>query len=73
LTVAAHDRSPILEQPRHIWYFCIPLAGITMIAYSIRNFINHIVEIRYSVSNGKADKQHTTTRHRGQSLQPRKE
>jgi len=56
LTVAAHDRSPILELPRHIWYFCIPLAGITMIAYSIRNLIGHVLEIRHSVSTGKAGK-----------------
>lgn len=46
LTVAAHDRSPILELPRHIWYLCIPLAGITMIGYSIRNLIGYLREIR---------------------------
>lgn len=47
LTVAAHDRSPILELPRHIWYLCIPLAGITMIGYSVRNLIGHLIEIRH--------------------------
>jgi len=47
LTVAAHDRSPILELPRHIWYLCIPLAGITMIGYSVRNLIGHLLEIRH--------------------------
>lgn len=47
LTVAAHDRSPILELPRHIWYVCIPLAGIAMIGYSIRNLIGHLLEIRH--------------------------
>lgn len=46
LAVAAHDRSPILELPRHIWYLCIPVAGIIMIAYSIRNLIGHVLEIR---------------------------
>lgn len=54
LTVAAHDRSPILELPRHIWYFCIPLAGITMIAYSVRNVIGHVLEIRHSGCTRKA-------------------
>lgn len=39
LAISAHDRSPILELPRHIWYLCVPLAGVTMIAYSIRNLI----------------------------------
>jgi TRAP-type C4-dicarboxylate transport system permease small subunit len=48
VTVAAHDRSPILELPRHIWYLCVPLAGIIMIAYSIRNFIGRVLEIRHS-------------------------
>lgn len=51
LTIRAHDRSPILELPRHIWYLCIPLAGMTMIAYSIRNLIGHVIEIRHSVFN----------------------
>jgi TRAP-type C4-dicarboxylate transport system permease small subunit len=48
LTVAAHDRSPILELPRHIWYLCIPLAGITMVGYSIRNLIGHFLKITHS-------------------------
>ncbi len=56
LTVAAHDRSPILELPRHIWYFCVPLAGMIMIAYSIRNFVGHVHEIRYSVLREKDGK-----------------
>ena len=56
VTVAAHDRSPILELPRHIWYFCIPLAGMTMIAYSIRNFVGQVREIRHSALGGKAGK-----------------
>ena len=61
LTVAAHDRSPILELPRHIWYFCIPLAGITMIGYSIRNLIGHVLEIRHSGCTRKVKKQRTTS------------
>lgn len=56
LTVAAHDRSPILELPRHIWYLCIPLAGTIMIAYSIRNLIGHVLEVRHWVFSGKAQK-----------------
>ncbi len=73
LTVAAHDRSPILELPRHIWYFCIPLAGMIMIAYSIRNFIGHVLQGRHSVFSGKAQKGHTRSRANGQSMQPKKE
>jgi TRAP-type C4-dicarboxylate transport system permease small subunit len=67
LTVAAHDRSPILELPRHIWYLCIPLAGMIMIAYSIRNLIGHVLEVRHSVFSGKAQKRHTRSRANGQS------
>lgn len=59
LMVAAHDRSPILELPRHIWYFCIPLAGTIMIAYSIRNFIGHMLEMRHWMFTRKVKKQHT--------------
>ena len=54
LTVAAHDRSPILELPRHIWYFCIPLAGIIMIAYSIRNVVVHLRKMRHPASNRRS-------------------
>jgi TRAP-type C4-dicarboxylate transport system permease small subunit len=41
LMIAAHDRSPILELPRHVWYLCIQLAGVIMIAYSIRNLVGY--------------------------------
>jgi TRAP-type C4-dicarboxylate transport system permease small subunit len=46
LTLRAHDRSPILELPRHIWYLCVPLAGTIMIGYSIRNLIGHLIALR---------------------------
>ena len=42
LAISAHDRSPILELPRHIWYLCVPLAGGIMIGYSVRNLIRHV-------------------------------
>ena len=41
LMISAHDRSPILELPRHLWYLCIPLAGVIMIAYSLRNLVGY--------------------------------
>lgn len=73
LTVAAHDRSPILELPRHIWYFCIPLAGMIMIAYSIRNFIGHVIDVKHSLFGGKLEKDATKSRSDCQSIQPKKE
>ncbi len=44
LTMRAHDRSPILELPRHLWYLCIPVAGGIMTGYSIRNLVGHFIE-----------------------------
>lgn len=49
LMLRAHDRSPILELPRHIWYLCVPLAGAIMIGYSIRNFVAHLLGIKNTV------------------------
>jgi TRAP-type C4-dicarboxylate transport system permease small subunit len=40
LAANASDRSPILEWPRPLWYSCIPLAGLIMSAYSVRNLIS---------------------------------
>jgi TRAP-type C4-dicarboxylate transport system permease small subunit len=37
LTMDATDRSPILEYPRVIWYIIMPLAGLIMIGYSLRD------------------------------------
>jgi TRAP-type C4-dicarboxylate transport system permease small subunit len=45
LTIRAHDRSPILELPRHLWYACIPLAGLIMIGYSIRNLVHDVLTL----------------------------
>ncbi len=47
LMVRAHDRSPILELPRHIWYLCVPLAGAVMIGYSIRNLISYSIGLKH--------------------------
>jgi TRAP-type C4-dicarboxylate transport system permease small subunit len=45
LAINANDRSPILEWPRPIWYSCIPLAGLIMSVYSVRNLISVIGEL----------------------------
>jgi len=41
LTLRAHDTSPVLVLPRSLWYLCIPLSGIIMIAYSVRNLLRN--------------------------------
>lgn len=41
LTLNAHDTSPVLVLPRALWYLCIPLSGVMMIAYSIRNLLQN--------------------------------
>ena len=45
LMMRAHDRSPILELPRHVWYACLPLSGGVMIIYSIRTLVQDILGI----------------------------
>lgn len=42
LTINANDRSPILEWPRPLWYSCIPISGLIMALYSIRNLAGTI-------------------------------
>ena len=49
LMVSANDRSPILELPRYLWYFCIPLSGLIMTGYSCRNIISAITDINNSI------------------------
>lgn len=45
LMIRAHDRSPNLELPRHLWYACLPLSGGVMIIYSIRNLVQDVLGI----------------------------
>jgi hypothetical protein len=33
----ATDRSPIFEYPKTLWYMSIPISGIIMIGYTIRD------------------------------------
>jgi TRAP-type C4-dicarboxylate transport system permease small subunit len=37
LSIKATDRSPILELPRYLWYGVIPLSGMVIIGYTIRD------------------------------------
>lgn len=37
LSIKATDRSPILEFPRYLWYGVIPLSGIIITGYTIRD------------------------------------
>ena len=45
LAANASDRSPILEWPRPLWYASIPLAGLIMLLYSLRNLARLIREL----------------------------
>jgi TRAP-type C4-dicarboxylate transport system permease small subunit len=53
LTIEAHDRSPILELPRHIWYLSVPLAGTIMLGYSLRNLVRYLQEMAGAISDEK--------------------
>ena len=33
----ATDRSPIFEYPKTLWYLSIPIAGVIMIGYTVRD------------------------------------
>jgi TRAP-type C4-dicarboxylate transport system permease small subunit len=37
IAIRATDRSPILEFPRTLWYLSIPISGMIMIGYTIRD------------------------------------
>jgi len=46
LAIRATDRSPILEFPRTLWYLAIPISGILMAGYTIRDLYRLIVRGR---------------------------
>jgi TRAP-type C4-dicarboxylate transport system permease small subunit len=37
LAIKATDRSPIFEFPKTLWYLSMPLAGVIMFGYTIRD------------------------------------
>ena len=37
IAIRATDRSPILELPRTLWYMILPISGVIMIGYTIRD------------------------------------
>jgi len=39
VTIMATDRSPYFELPRHLWYVCMPITGLIMIGYTIRDLL----------------------------------
>jgi TRAP-type C4-dicarboxylate transport system permease small subunit len=39
LAIKATDRSPIFEYPKTLWYMSIPISGMIMIGYTIRDLI----------------------------------
>jgi TRAP-type C4-dicarboxylate transport system permease small subunit len=39
LAMKATDRSPIFEFPKTLWYMVIPISGIIMIGYTIRDLV----------------------------------
>jgi TRAP-type C4-dicarboxylate transport system permease small subunit len=39
LAIKATDRSPIFEYPKTLWYMSIPISGVIMIGYTIRDLL----------------------------------
>lgn len=46
LTLLANDWTPILKLPKRLLYLDIPIAGSLMIAYGIRNILQHILLLK---------------------------
>ena len=40
LSGKATDRSPILELPRYLWYLVMPISGLIIIGYTVRDLRN---------------------------------
>ena len=38
LAVKATDRSPVFEFPKTLWYLSLPISGVIMLGYTIRDF-----------------------------------
>jgi TRAP-type C4-dicarboxylate transport system permease small subunit len=39
LAIQATDRSPIFEYPKTLWYMSIPIPGIIMVGYTVRDLL----------------------------------
>jgi TRAP-type C4-dicarboxylate transport system permease small subunit len=39
VAIQATDRSPIFEYPKTLWYMSIPISGIIMVAYTLRDLL----------------------------------
>lgn len=39
LAIQATDRSPIFEYPKTLWYLSIPVPGIIMVGYTVRDLV----------------------------------
>lgn len=46
LSAQATDRSPIMEWPRYLWYFVLPLSGGIIIVYTFRDLF-HLLKKRF--------------------------
>ena len=42
LTCLAHDWTPVFNVPRRCLYVCMPISGVIMVGYSIRNIVREI-------------------------------
>ena len=39
LAIQATDRSPVFEYPKTLWYMSIPISGIIMVGYTVRELL----------------------------------
>ena len=48
LTALAKDWTPVFNVPRRFLYVCMPISGLIMVGYSIRNIVREILAFRKS-------------------------
>ena len=46
LTALARDWTPVFNVPRRYLYMCMPLSGLVMVIYSIRNVFREVMAVR---------------------------
>ncbi|MEE4313476.1 MAG: TRAP transporter small permease subunit [Desulfofustis sp.] len=53
LTMLARDWTPVFNIPRRYLYVCMPLSGVIMVCYSIRNVIRELLLLRRGIVQTK--------------------
>jgi TRAP-type C4-dicarboxylate transport system permease small subunit len=53
LTILARDWTPVFNVSRRLLYVCMPISGLIMVGYSIRNVVREVLKFRQFTKGGK--------------------